>query len=109
MLDLTNIYANKTYDVKLFDGTEIHLKRPTQAIQENIILLQQYQNQQDKAAEVMKAMMDVFVRILNRNADNRLFTLEEIEEDYDISIAMLVIQDYFAFWSKEVTDNVNFQ
>lgn len=109
MLDLTNIYANKTYDVKLLDGSEIHLKRPTQAIQENIILLQQYQNKQDKAAEVMQAMMDVFVRILNRNEDSRAFTAEEIQDEYDVTIAMFVIQDYFAFWSKEVADSVNFQ
>ena len=107
MLDLTNIYANKTYDVKLFDGTEIHLKRPTQAIQEFLVNLQSI-NINENAKEAMDGVMSVFLRILNRNTDGRTFTLEEVENEYDVTIAMFVIQDYFQFWTKDVESQVDF-
>lgn len=108
MLDLTATFS-ELYQVKLFDGTELNLKRPTQALQETVLRLQKMGEDAKNSEKIMKETMAIFTRILNRNTDGVTFTQEQVEEDYDYSVALLVIGDYLEFYADEVTKRVNFR
>lgn len=108
MLDLTATFS-ELYQVKLFDGTELNLKRPTQALQETVLRLQKMGEDAKNSEKIMKETMAIFTRILNRNTDGITFTQEQVEEDYDYSVALLVIGDYLKFYADEVTKRVNFR
>ena len=51
----------------------------------------------------------MFLRILNRNTSGRIFKLKELEEDYDFTIAMMVMSDYMKYYATEIKNRVNFQ
>lgn len=101
MLDLASV-NNTFYEIKLIDGTLLKLKRPTQAMQNTLFQLK------EAGDDAMNKLLDLFVRIMNRNNEGISFTSEDFE-DYDIALTTLVIKDYFEFWSKEVMQLVNFQ
>lgn len=108
MLDLTAAFS-ELYQVRLFDGTELNLKRPTQALQESIMRLQEMGEDVKNSAKIMKETMAIFCRVLNRNTQGITFTQEQLEDDYDYSVALLVIGDYLQFYAKEVAAKVSFR
>lgn len=108
MLDLTSAFS-ALYQVKLFDGTVLSLKRPTQALQETILRLQKLGEDAKNSEKIMRETMAIFTRILNRNSEGIEFTQEQIEEDYDYSVALLVIGDYLKYYNQEVVSKINFQ
>lgn len=108
MLDLTATFS-ELYQVRLFDGTELSLKRPTQALQESMLRLQKMGESAKDADGLMKETMSIFTRVLNRNAEGLEFTQEQLEEEYDYSVALLVVGDYLKFYAKEVADKVSFR
>lgn len=108
MLDLTNAFG-ELYQVKLFDGTVLNLKRPTQALMNEIINLQKMGASTKNIDKLMKETMAIFVRVLNRNDDDIEYTVDGIGSDYDYSVALLVIGDYLKYYSQEISNKVNFQ
>ena len=106
MLDLSKIYKDNYYEVRLIDGTELKLKRPTQAMVE---VAMEMMNDDTNDKEAVKRISQLFARILNRNTDDKVFTREDLIEEYDINIIVYVIKDYFEYWNKEVADKVDFQ
>lgn len=108
MLDLTTAYS-ELYQVKLIDGTILTLNRPTQALQESIMRLQKLGEKGKDIEGIMKETMLIFCRILNRNTNGIEFNLEDLQEEYDYTLALLVMGDYFKFYSQEVAKQVNFQ
>ncbi|MBM6776021.1 hypothetical protein H7U34_01825 [Collinsella tanakaei] len=108
MLDLTNAFG-ELYQVKLFDGTVLNLKRPTQALQNAIIGLQKMGGSTKNIEKLMNETMSIFVRVLNRNNEGIEYTVDNIGADYDYSVALLVIGDYLKYYSQEITEKVNFQ
>lgn len=105
MLDLT-AFEGEYYEVRLIDGKELKLKRPTQGM---YVVVMQMQELAGDVAKSLPAIMQLFARVLNRNTANLIFTLDELEESYDVTIAIYLIKDYFTYWSQEVKDKVNFQ
>lgn len=108
MLDLSVVLNTKAYEVKLIDGKILHLKRPTQAIQEMLVKMEMLAKQNDNE-KIFGIITSVFTRILNRNEDNIIFTEDKIKEEYDLALQMILLKDYFEYWNKDVSDNVNFQ
>lgn len=107
MLDLTEI-CGQLYEIKLADGNVYKLKRPTQGLYETIVRLGKL-TQADNTQELMGECLKVLVRILNRNTEGKEFSLEEVEEDYDFTIAMMVMSDYMKFYANEISNRVNFR
>ena len=107
MLDLTAINAN-LYQIKMADGETLTLKRPTQALFESIIKISEL-SKNSTDSKVMEQVMEIFCRILNRNTDNKSFTLGELQDDYDFTVALMVIGDYMKYYADEITAKVNFQ
>lgn len=107
MLDLTSAFS-ELYQVKLFDGTILSLNRPTQKLQRKIVDLQKLGDKVEDSAEVMRATMEIFTQVLNRNNKGIVYKVEDIEDEYDFSVALIVISDYLTFYNQEVAKKVNF-
>lgn len=107
MLDLSKIGKNKYYEVRLIDGTELKLNRPTQRMLQYMINIQDLAND-NKDMETIKAFNELFAWILNRNTDGKVYKAEQIADEYDFAIIGLLIKDYFSFWNEDVANIVNF-
>lgn len=107
MLDLGTLAEDRYYEIKLLDGAELRLKRPSQAMYEFLLTLDKL-NETDSAA-VINGFSKLFERILNRNVEGAHFDREQLIEDYDFKVISYVISDYFNYWNEEVNDKVNFQ
>lgn len=95
MLDLT-LHNFENYKIKMFDGEELEIKYPSQALFKEIA---EIQNASD--SEKVSAIYDVLYKILNLNINGKKFTMEEVA-DFDFRIAIAIITDYF----NEIGDNL---
>ncbi len=108
MLDLSSYQTVDYYEVRLIDGTELQLNRPTQAMIEYVINIETLSNA-DKNAEAIKAFTNLFARILNRNINGKTFKAEELAEQYDFAVVVILIKDYFNYWKADTEDKVAFR
>lgn len=91
MLDLQSI-SKKYYELVYFDGTHLHLRKPSQKLFRKLINITNLKDEEvDKMFDVI---YDVITEALNNNTDDRTFSLDEIRENFDIETAFLFIQDY---------------
>ena len=107
MLDLSKIGKNKYYEVRLLDGTELKLNRPTQRMVQFMLNIQDMAND-NKDLETIKAFSELFAWILNRNTEGKIYKAEQVADEYDFAIIGLLIKDYFSFWNEDTADIVNF-
>lgn len=107
MLDLTTLNAN-LYDIKLLDGTVLHLKRPNQSMVQYLVDIKDLHEDQKEEKALLKAFAGFFCRVLNRNTEGLVYSAKDVEEDYDYETILYVINDYFDYWTKEVGENVDF-
>ena len=88
MLDLTNIY--NVYELKWFDGTIIHLPKPTEAFLRKVAALEDSGlEQMEQLEEVKKITWD----LIKQNTDGRKFTKADLEQ-CDAIICSMIIKDY---------------
>lgn len=91
MINLQEI-ANNNYELIYFDGTVLHLKKPTQALLRELLAVSELGDEEvDKMFDVVYT---VITKTLNNNIEQRDFTEEQVREDFDIQTAFLFIQDY---------------
>ena len=107
MLDLT-LLNDKFYELRLLDGTELKLNRPTQAMVQLTLTIQEL-SQADKRTDTINALTELFTAVLNRNTDGKTYSAAQLAKEYDFGTINFVIEDYFNFWNKEVEEKVNFQ
>ena len=88
MLDLTTI--NSFYELKWFDGTVLHLPKPTEAFLRKISALEEL-TEMEQIEEVKKITWE----LIKQNDEGRKFTKAELEE-CDAIVASLIIKDYMA-------------
>lgn len=94
MLDLSKL-TQEYYSIKLVDKTILKIKKPTQEILKTMVEIQNTDSTDD--FEILDIIYDVMFKIFNRNADNRIFTKEEIEEMLPVEIVVMVLKDYLSF------------
>lgn len=109
MLDLTAV-CGSIYDIKMADGTCLHLKMPTQAMYETIMMMSDMEDKKDMDnGKLMELAYNMFVRILNRNTEGKVFTVDDVKEEYDFTVALLVVGDYMQYFAKDIASKVPFQ
>lgn len=90
MLDLTTIRS--FYELKWFDGTVLHLPKPTEAFLRKISALDdQGLTEMEQIEEVKKITWE----LIKQNDEGRKFTKAELEQ-CDAIVASLIIKDYMA-------------
>lgn len=90
MIDLSR-EIEKPYEIKMFDGTILQIKKPSQEMLLEIVKLQNT----DNIELALNAMSDILLKILNRNMNDRKYTKKDMN-DFSVDIMSAVIQDYLA-------------
>ena len=88
MLDLTTI--NSFYELKWFDGTVLHLPKPTEAFLRKISALEELTEM-----EQIEEVKQITWELIKQNDEGRKFTKAELEQ-CDAIVASLIIKDYMA-------------
>ena len=88
MLDLTTI--NSFYELKWFDGTVLHLPKPTEAFLRKISALEELTEM-----EQIEGVKKIAWELIKQNDEGRKFTNKELEP-CDAIVASLIIKDYMA-------------
>lgn len=88
MLDLSNIY--NVYELKWFDGTIVHLPKPTEGFLRRVAALEDGElEQMEQLEEIKKITWD----LIKQNTDGRKFTKADLEQ-CDAIICSMIIKDY---------------
>ncbi len=90
-----SVYEQRYIDLKLLDGSVIHLKKPTQALALKMTLLAQYIVEPDINV-IITALNEVLINILNNNKEEKVFTLADIES-WEVELKNAVIEAYQSF------------
>ena len=90
MLDLSTI--NSFYELKWFDGTILHLPKPSEKFLRRISALD---DQDLTELEQMDEVKKITWELIRQNDEGRKFTAKELEE-CDAIVASVIIKDYMA-------------
>lgn len=93
MLDLGKL-QQKLYKVKLLDGTILQIPKPSQLLLKKMIDLEKIEN---KGTDLLDEINNILLEIFNTNKNGIIYTLEDIEKMFDLSMALVVIKDYINF------------
>lgn len=108
MLDLS-VFKEQYFELKLFDGEVLKLKKPSQRM---VIEMMGYEQtfKDKKNHKNIEVMVDTFsqmiVDILNNNANDKAFNKQFVEENFDFSLGMTLVQAYMNF-VQELNSNPN--
>lgn len=104
ILDL-NVFVQETLDIKLLDGSVIHILKPTR---EQVIKIANLQHlKQTAKAEVAFDRMDSLVLdILNSNDAETIFDRDYVEQQLNIRMRIAIITAYSA-WIGEIEADPN--
>ena len=105
MLDLS-VLKEKVWDVKLFDGEVLHIKRPSQKMVIEMMGYEETFKKQKDAKKTIGTFTKMILDILNHNTEGRVFTEEYIDENFDLTLGLALVQSYMEF-VKEVNSNPN--
>lgn len=93
LLDL-NVLREQTMEIKLLDGSELRLKKPTQKLYLQFIAMEKDLKDAD-IAEQMEGIKALALAVLNNNTAGKVF--EDLEEEYDLAIQEAIITAYGEF------------
>lgn len=94
ILDLS-IFDEETLDVKMLDGTIVHLKKPTQSLVIAMIRLREL-SESTPPEEALAALNGITLKIMNNNADGIVFTAEDVAE-LKLGVKNAIISEYSEF------------
>lgn len=100
MLDLS-VFQREYLEVKLFDGTTIHIAKPSQRLVIDMMALQQkFTDCSIDESDIQSALTDfndIICKILNNNKEEKKFTIKYIENNFDLEIGNVFINEYMDF------------
>lgn len=105
MLDLS-ILKEKTWDVKLFDGEVLHVKRPSQRMVVEMMGYEKTFKKQKDIKKTLESFSNMLLDILNNNINDKQFDLTYVENNFDMAIGMAFVNSYMEF-VKEINSNPN--
>lgn len=99
MLDLT--LQKELYKIKWVDGEVLKLNPPTQRVYTKILNMQQQKDNE----EILNSVYATTKEIINNNTSGKV--VDNIT-DLSLDTCLLVVQDYFDFYTKQINENVVF-
>lgn len=103
MLDLT-LHNIELYEIKWLDGSVLKLKAPSQRLYREIQAMEKIQNE----ADIIESVYETTREVINNNTQKIVVDQDDIDA-LSIDTCLLVITDYFQYYSKAMADNVVFQ
>lgn len=105
-LDLST-YQKQYYELVLFNGTTIHINKPSQALLIDIMAMDERTREAaEDGFKLMEIYNEIIVKILNNNKEKVEFTLDYVKENFDFEIGQIFLADYVKFVT-EVNSNPN--
>lgn len=101
MLDLT--LQRKLYEIKWTDGTVLKLNPPTQRQYLDIERIQKASEYKD----VISSVYETTSEIINNNTEKRV--VANVAEELGLDTCLLILNDYFNFYQKQIAENAVFQ
>ena len=89
MLDLTQIYT--MYELKWFDGSVLHLPKPSEKFLRQVAGL--YANEDLADLDQMDEVKKITWELIRQNTDGRKFTKAELEQ-CDAIVCSMILKDY---------------
>lgn len=99
MLDLGKLKQD-LYKIKLADGTILKIKKPTHAMLLTMVEFRNIDGKED--IELLDDLYTLILRILNRNTNDIEFSMEDIQEMFDLDTTLLILKDYMDFSFKQL-------
>lgn len=88
MLDLTQIYT--VYELKWFDGSILHLPKPTEKFLREVSDLYV---EDTSDLDQLEKVKDITWKLIRQNTDGRKFTKAELEQ-CDAIVSSMILKDY---------------
>jgi len=88
MLDLTTIYT--VYELKWFDGSILHLPKPTEKFLREVSDLY---SEDASEMDQLEAVKNITWKLIRQNTDGRKFTKSELEQ-CDAVVSSMILKDY---------------
>ena len=95
MLDL-NAFQEKTFEVKLLDGTVVELRKPSQKLVIDIMAHEEKLKHKDPK-KVLNSFINIMVEVLNNNTEGREFTRGYVEKYFSLDLGSLFLGAYIDF------------
>ena len=95
MLDL-NAFQEKTFEVKLLDGTVVELKKPSQKLVIDIMAHEEKMKNKDPK-KVLNSFVNIMVEVLNNNTEGREFNRGYVEKYFSLDLGSLFLTAYIDF------------
>ena len=106
MIDLQEL-SNKTFDIRLKDGTELNIRKPSNELFRSTLKMVKLMEANGEEDKQISAIYVFLLKMFNRNTNERKFTQNELEEMIDIDVAMYLIKEYQTFLI-EAVESSNF-
>ncbi len=94
VIDLS-VFKEETLDIRLLDGSEIRIVKPTQRLVIEMLKFKEY-GEDTPAEQLMEAINKIVLNILNTNDAHKVFKME-YAEDLSMRMKLAIIQAYSEF------------
>ncbi len=101
-LDLS-VFNKKTFDITMEDGTKINIKKPSQQLVIDMMLMENLDK--GNPIEIMEGLASIVLKILNNNTNTIEFTLEQVKK-MDLFMLQAIVKSYGEFIN-ELQNNPN--
>lgn len=95
IIDLS-VFKKQTMALKLPDGEVLQIRKPTKAMVIQVLKFKDI-NADSKAEEIIAAMDELTLDILNSNEKAKVYTEEDLEQMLNIDMKLVIIQAYAEF------------
>lgn len=103
ILDL-NQFIDDTFDLILFDGSTLKLKKPTKAMATKLMTLKMIDGSDSEKA--LDAIGDAIATVLSNNSDNRAFDSVYVDNNFNYAVQMVILKSY-TDWMNEIVNQKN--
>lgn len=105
MFDLS-VLKEKSFELKLFNGEVIHIKRPSQKMVIDMMGYEDDFKSEKDSKKKIASLTAMVIDILNNNIEQQKFNKAYVESNFDFNLALLLIQNYMEFVA-ELNSNPN--
>ena len=106
MIDLTQI-QDKTFDIKVNEKITLNIRKPNNQMFKDIAKIIELIASNAEQDKLLGFIYMYLTRVFNRNKNDMKFTQTEIENLFDMDVAIYVIREYQS-WMNEVIQDINF-
>jgi hypothetical protein len=106
MIDLT-LLQDKTFDIKVNEDLILNIRKPNNQMFKDIAKIVEIIEANKEDDKIINIIYQFLTGVFNRNKNDKRFSQKEIEDLFDIDVAMYLIREYQG-WVNEVLQDVNF-